>query len=95
MVLTDHKPDESEFGGKKKFWKIGTSSGDRSSVMSINSVTTAAPGAPGNDGKDLPPPPGGNGAPGVASFFESKKDKKPFASLIYAAHCLCRLPFAP
>ena len=95
MVLTDHKPDESEFGAKKKFWKIGTSSGDRSSVMSLNSVSTAAPGAPSNDGKDMPPPPGSNGAPGVASFFESKKDKKPFATLIYAAHAFAVYPSRP
>ncbi|SJX64193.1 uncharacterized protein SRS1_14848 [Sporisorium reilianum f. sp. reilianum] len=93
MVLTDHKPDESEFG-KKKFWKLG-SSGDRSSVMSISGVSTAAPGAPSNDGKDLPPPPGSNGAPGVASFFESKKDKKPFATLIYAAHAFAVYPSRP
>ncbi|TKY89595.1 hypothetical protein EX895_001380 [Sporisorium graminicola] len=95
MVLTDHKPDESEFGAKKKFWKLGSSAGDRSSVMSINSVSTAAPGAPSNDGKDLPPPPGSTGAPGVASFFESKKDKKPFATLIYAAHAFAVYPSRP
>ncbi|SPO29500.1 uncharacterized protein UTRI_04764_B [Ustilago trichophora] len=92
MVLTDHKPDEF---GKKKFWKLGSSGGDRSSVMSINSVSKDAPGAPANDGKDLPPPPGSNGAPGVASFFESKKDKKPFASLIYAAHAFAVYPSRP
>ncbi|KIS67888.1 uncharacterized protein UMAG_03944 [Mycosarcoma maydis] len=95
MVLTDHKPDESEFGAKKKFWKIGSSTGDRSSILSVNSVSTSAPGAPTNDGKDLPPPPGSNGAPGVASFFESKKDKKPFASLIYAAHAFAVYPSRP
>lgn len=95
MVLTDHKPDESEFGGKKKFWKLGSSGGDRSSIMSINSVSTAAPGVPSNDGKDLPPPPGSNGAPGTASFFESKKDKKPFATLIYAAHAFAVYPSRP
>ncbi len=91
MVLTDHKPDESEFGAKKKFWKIGTSGGDRSSILSVNSVSTA----PSNDGKDLPPPPGSNGAPGVASFFENKKDKKPFATLIYAAHAFAVYPSRP
>ncbi|CDW98656.1 hypothetical protein [Sporisorium scitamineum] len=98
MVLTDHKPDESEFGAKKKFWKLGSSASDRSSVLSINGVSTAAPGAPGapsNDGNDLPPPPGSNGAPGVASFFESKKDKKPFATLIYAAHAFAVYPSRP
>ncbi|SAM84830.1 uncharacterized protein UBRO_05971 [Ustilago bromivora] len=95
MVLTDHKPDESEFGAKKKFWKIGSSGGDRSSTMSLNSSSTAAPGALGNDGKELPPPPGSNGAPGVASFFENKKDKKPFASLIYAAHAFAVYPSRP
>ncbi|PWY97087.1 hypothetical protein BCV70DRAFT_196166 [Testicularia cyperi] len=95
MVLTDHKPDESEFGAKKKFWKLG-GSGDRSSVMSISSVSNNAPGAPGADGAaDLPPPPGGNGAPGVASFFESKKAKKPFATLIYAAHAFAVYPSRP
>ncbi|PWN48529.1 hypothetical protein IE53DRAFT_319195 [Violaceomyces palustris] len=92
MVLTDHRPDEAET--KKKFWKLG-SAGDRSSMMSMNSITNSQSGAASASSAELPPPPGSNGAPGIANFYDSKKAKKPFASLIYAAHAFAVYPSRP
>lgn len=93
LVLTDHRPDEADAGTKKKFWKLG-GAGDRSSVMSTSGGKgVTSPGPPGV--ADLPPPPGGNGAPGIANFYETKKAKKPFASLIYGAHAFAVYPSRP
>ena len=97
MVLTDHKPEESEATGLKKFLKLG-GAGERSSVMSVSSVSNASPNAtlPGASAPgELPPPPGSNGAPGVANFYDTKKAKKPFASLVYAAHAFAVYPSRP
>lgn len=95
LVLSDHKPDGNE--GKKKFWKLG-GAGDRSSIMSTvtsNGPPGSAGGPPGTPGGEMETPPGSNGAPGCAQFFENKKAKKPFATLVYASHAFAVYPSRP
>lgn len=93
LVLCD-KPEEVET--KSKFWKLG-GAGSRSSIMSISSSPMISGGsadsAPTLD--QIEPPPGSNGAKGVGLFYENKKDKTPFAAIMYAAHAFAVYPSRP
>ena len=83
MVLNDHRVDDEQ----PSFWRIlRQKPGDRSSAILGNSR-----GAP--DVHDVPPPPPGTlGSPAVAFFYESKKAKKPFASLWHVRHVFAVYP---
>lgn len=104
LVLTKDKPEEGSGVGKKLWHKLG-GAGDRSSILSIGSSTPSSPNASGpqrvastsgtGPAPDIEPPPGNNGAPGVAQFFESKKHKKPFATMVYGAHAFAVYPSRP
>lgn len=75
---------------RNSFWSK-LKAGDRSSLMGAPSTPSLAD--TGLSSVDVPP--GGNGAPGLACFYESKKTKKPFATLAYAAHAFAVYPSRP
>ncbi|WFD34788.1 hypothetical protein MCUN1_001632 [Malassezia cuniculi] len=83
MVLNDHRIDDEQ----SSFWRIlRQRPGDRSSV-----ALGTQKNAP--DVHDVPPPPPGTlGSPAVAFFYESKKSKKPFASLWHVRHVFAVYP---
>lgn len=75
---------------KSSFWRK-LKAGDRSSIM--GSPSTPALADTGLSSVEVPP--GSNGAPGLACFYESKKAKKPFATLAYASHAFAVYPSRP
>lgn len=82
MVLNDHRLEDEQ----PSFWRILRSKpGDRSSITFGSRATP--------DNFDMPPPPPGTlGSPAVAYFYESKKAKKPFASLWHVRHVFAVYP---
>lgn len=75
---------------RNSFWSR-LKAGDRSSILGSPSVPSLA-----DTGlSQIEPPPGSNGAPGLAYFYESKKAKKPFATLAFAAHAFAVYPSRP
>ncbi len=106
LVLVD-KPEEAD--AKPKFWSKLGGAGSRSSVLSLTtsaSFTSVSASPNGGDGAprapgqaptldQVEPPPGSNGAKGMALFYEDKKAKTPFAVLMYAAHAFAVYPSRP
>lgn len=103
LVLSKDKAEAGNSGGGvRRLWNKLGGAGDRSSVMSIASdKNPTAPTTPGRSNSisgepaEIEPPPGSNGAPGIAQFFLAKKDKKPFATMLYAAHAFAVYPSRP
>ncbi|PWN29433.1 hypothetical protein BDZ90DRAFT_277711 [Jaminaea rosea] len=105
LVLSKDKNEASSGQSvTRRFWnKIG-GAGDRSSILSMASTSDKDPTAPTTPGRTLSntgeglamePPPGSNNAPGIAQFYTSKKDKKPFATMLFAAHAFAVYPSRP
>lgn len=88
-------------GVGRRLWSKLAGAGDRSSILSITSDNNpAALTAPGrststSEPYELEAPSGSSGAPGIAQFFVTKKDKKPFATMLYAAHVFAVYPSRP
>lgn len=91
-VTTDANADRvSVTSQRNSFWKK-LRSGDRSSlIMGSSSIPSLAD--TGLSRVEVPP--GSNGAPGLACFYEGKKVKKPFATLAYASHAFAVYPSRP
>lgn len=89
-VTTDANADTASVTSQRSsFWS--KLRGDRSSIMGSSSTPSLAD--TGLSRVEVPP--GSNGAPGLACFYESKKHKKPFATLAYAAHAFAVYPSRP
>ncbi|KAL9933447.1 hypothetical protein V8E36_007623 [Tilletia maclaganii] len=71
----------------------GGSGGDSSPPSGSGATFTNDPTAAGPGASD--PPPGHNGAMGIASFYETKKAKKPFATLMYVSGVFAVYPSRP
>ena len=94
MVLQNHWSEEEPASGLRRFLKRGP--GDRSSLLSLSSNSSAASATPIPDMPEPPaPPPGTLASPAVAYFYESKKAKKPFASLWHVRHVYAVYPSRP
>ncbi|CAO1619269.1 unnamed protein product [Jaminaea pallidilutea] len=108
LVLSRDKGEVTSPGGGsmgRRLWNKLGGAGDRSSIMSITSNDSKNPTSPTTPGRsnsisgtlsnDMEPPPGSNGAPGIAQFYASKKDKRPFANMLYASHAFAVYPSRP
>lgn len=86
MVLQNHWSAEEPVSGFRRFLKRG----DRTSILSSH-------GADPMQGRTEPPPPPPDtlASPAVAYFYESKKAKKPFASMWHVRHVYAVYPSRP
>ncbi|KAK0562391.1 hypothetical protein OC844_002731 [Tilletia horrida] len=71
----------------------GGSSGPLSPTAGASATFANDPSAAGPSGVE--PPPGHNGAMGVASFYETKKSKRAFATLMYVSGVFAVYPSRP
>ncbi|WFD29936.1 hypothetical protein MSPP1_000950 [Malassezia sp. CBS 17886] len=95
MVLHSHWSDDEPTTGLRRFLKRGAP-GDRSSLLSLAGSTAGHNALPTTDVSEPPPPPAGvMASPAVAYFYESKKTKRPFASLWHARSVFAVYPSRP
>ncbi|MCO5565566.1 hypothetical protein L7F22_019240 [Adiantum nelumboides] len=75
---------------RNSFWSK-LKAGDRGSLIGSPSM----PALSDTGIKDIEVPPGSNAAPGLACFYETKKTKKPFATMAYASQVFAVYPSRP
>ncbi|PWN37882.1 uncharacterized protein FA14DRAFT_187932 [Meira miltonrushii] len=87
----DHKSETASVtSNRNSFWSK-LKAGDRGSLIG----SPSAPALSDTGIKDIDVPPGSNGAPGLACFYETKKSKKPFATMAYASQTFAVYPSRP
>lgn len=87
----DHKSETgSVTSNRNSFWSK-LKAGDRGSLIG----SPSAPALADTGVKDIDVPPGSNGAPGLACFYDTKKSKKPFATMAYASQAFAVYPSRP